>query len=64
MGKKKPCNVRLMLCTQYTRVAVVHWELEEYRQKLNWTHRWEPRGEEQAAWRRAVAQYTGTDATR
>jgi hypothetical protein len=58
-----PSNVRLMLRTQYTRVAVVHWELEEYWRKLNWTHRWEPRGDEQAAWHRAVAQYTGTDET-
>jgi hypothetical protein len=60
----EPSNVRLLLRTQYTRVAVVHWELEEYWRKLNWTHRWEPRGDEQAAWCRAVAQYTGTDATR
>jgi hypothetical protein len=57
-----PRNVRLLLRTQSTRVAVVHWELEEYWQKLNWTHRWEPRGDEQDAWYRAVTQYTGTDA--
>jgi len=59
----EPGNVRLLLRTQYTRVAVVHWELEEYWRKRGWTHRWEPKGDEQAAWRRAVAQYTGTDAT-
>ena len=60
----EPSNVRLLLRTQYARVAVVHWELEEYWRKLSWTHRWEPRGDEQAAWCRAVAQYTGTDVTR
>ena len=60
----EPSNVRLLLHTQYTRVAVLHWELEEYWRKFDWAHRWEPRGDEQAAWRRAVAQYTGTDATR
>ena len=59
----EPGTVRLLLRTQYTRVAVVHWELEEYQRKRDWTHRWEPRGDEQAAWRRAVAQYTGTGVT-
>ena len=58
----EPSHVRLLLRTQYTRVAVMHWELEEYWRKRDWTHRWEPKGDEQAAWRRAVAQYTGTDA--
>jgi hypothetical protein len=56
-----PSHVRLLLRTQSTRIAVIHWELEEYWQKLNWTHRWEPKGDEQDAWCRAVAQYTGTD---
>lgn len=59
-----PSNVRLLLHTQYTRIAVVHWELEEYWRKSDWTHRWEPKGDEQSAWRRAVAQYTGTDVMR
>jgi hypothetical protein len=60
----EPKIVMLLLRTQYTRIAVVHWELEEYWRKLNWTHRWEPKGDEQAAWCRAVAQYSGTDVTR
>lgn len=60
----EPSNMRLLLRTQYTREAVMHWELEEYWRKHDWTHRWEPRGDEQAAWYRAVGQYTGTAATR
>jgi len=56
--------VRLLLRTQYTRVAVIHWELEEQWRKHDWAHRWELSGDEQDAWRRAVAQYTGNDVTR
>jgi hypothetical protein len=57
-------GMSLLLRTQYTRVAVVHWELEEYWRKLNWTYRWEPRGDEQDAWYRAVVQYSGSEVTR
>ena len=60
----EPGNVRLLLRTQYTRVAVIHWELEEQWRKHDWAHRWELSGDEQDAWRRAVAQYTGNDVTR
>jgi Family of unknown function (DUF6062) len=57
-------TIKLLLRTQYTRIAVVHWELEEYWRKLNWTRRWEPKGDEQTAWYRAVTYYSGTDVTR
>ena len=55
---RQPGNVSFLLRTQYTRLAVIHWELEEYWRKRDWTHRWEPRGDEQTAWCRAINQYT------
>jgi hypothetical protein len=58
---RQPGNVNFLLRTQYTRLAVIHWELEEYWRKRDWTHRWEPRGDEQTAWCRAITQYTGRE---
>jgi hypothetical protein len=61
---RQPVNVSFLLRTQYTRLAVIHWELEEYWRKRDWTHRWEPRGYEQTAWCRAINQYTGREGAR
>ena len=59
---RQPDNVSFLLRTRYTRLAVIHWELEEYWRKRDWAHRWEPGGDEQTAWYRAINQYTGREA--
>lgn len=41
------------------RLEVLQWELQEAMRKLNWTVRYEPKGPEQLAWRRAIEQVTG-----
>jgi hypothetical protein len=54
-----PATAGLLLRAERTRIAVIHWELEEYWRARDWAHRWESKGDEQTAWRRAVGQYTG-----
>jgi len=46
--------------TQRVRLEVLAWELGESNQKDNWSIRYENKGWEQSAWKRAVAQYSGT----
>ncbi len=48
-----------LLRAQKVRLELLQWELREYGRKQSWTLRYEPRGTEQDAPRRAVAQYTG-----
>jgi hypothetical protein len=54
----EPDHRKFILRTQQTRLAVLHWELEEYWRKDNWAHRWEAKGDEQTAWWRALMHYT------
>lgn len=48
-----------LLRAQKVRLELLQWEIREYQRKQSWTLRYEPKGPEQDAYRRAVAQYTG-----
>lgn len=47
--------------TQRTRLELLQWELQEFQRKQSWTLRYEPKGAESDAWRRAIARYTGSE---
>ena len=51
---------RVLLHSQRVRLEVLAWELAEFSRKVNWSVRYEDKGSEQSAWKRAVAQYSGT----
>jgi len=51
---------RMLLHSQRIRLEVLAWELAEFDRKVNWSVRYENKGWEQTAWKRAVAQYSGT----
>ena len=51
---------RVLLHSQRVRLEVLAWELAEFDRKMNWSVRYENKGWEQTAWKRAVAQYSGT----
>ena len=51
---------RVLLHSQRVRLEILAWELAESNRKDNWSVRYENKGWEQTAWRRAVAQYSGT----
>jgi hypothetical protein len=48
-----------LLTTQRVRLEVLAWELGEFARKRAWSQRWEPKGDEESAWRRAAVQYAG-----
>lgn len=41
------------------RLAALDRELQDYIRKCDWSHRHEPKGEEQTAWIRAIARFSG-----
>jgi hypothetical protein len=51
---------RVLFHSQRVRLEVLAWELAEFSRKVNWSVRYEDKGSEQSAWKRAVAQYSGT----
>jgi hypothetical protein len=51
---------RVLLHSERVRLEVLAWELSEFSRKNNWSVRYENKGWEQTAWKRAVAQYSGT----
>jgi hypothetical protein len=51
---------QVLLHSQRVRLEVLSWELTEFSRKDNWSVRYENKGWEQSAWKRAVAQYSGT----
>ena len=51
---------RVLFHSQRVRLEVLAWELAEFSRKVNWSVRYENKGWEQSAWKRAVAQYSGT----
>jgi hypothetical protein len=51
---------RVLLHSQRVSLEILAWELAESSRKVNWSVRYEDKGCEQTAWRRAVAQYSGT----
>jgi len=50
---------RVLFDSQRVRLEVLAWELSESSRKVNWSVRYENKGSEQSAWKRAVAQYSG-----
>ncbi|MBI4561046.1 MAG: hypothetical protein HY724_03295 [Candidatus Rokubacteria bacterium] len=56
-----PCEVlRDLADLQVRKLRLLEGQLREYLRKCDWTHRDEPRGEEQGAWRRAIEHYGGS----
>lgn len=54
-----PERASVLLRAQRVTMEMLQWELREYQRKQSWTLRYEPKGTEQDAWWRTVAQYTG-----
>ena len=48
-----------LLSTQIARLRILEWELEEGLRKSSWSVRYEPKGPEAEAWRRAANQFCG-----
>ncbi|HEY7321904.1 MAG TPA: hypothetical protein VIE89_30410 [Candidatus Binatia bacterium] len=48
-----------LLSTQIARLRILEWELEEALRKSSWSVRYEPKGPETEAWRRAAYQFCG-----
>lgn len=48
-----------LLKAQIIRLRLLQWELAEASRKMNWSVRYEPRGPEESAWRRAAYQFCG-----
>lgn len=49
-----------LLAFQIARLRLLEWELEEASRKMNWVIRYEPKGPEETAWRRAAYQLYGS----
>ncbi len=49
----------ILLEGQIARLSVLQWEMDELIRKTNWLVRYEPKGAEQTAWRRAVERLAG-----
>jgi hypothetical protein len=54
-----PAALVELLSAQIARLRVVEWELGEASRKDNWSVRYEPKGPETSAWRRAAYQFCG-----
>jgi hypothetical protein len=54
-----PSALAELLSAQTARLRVLEWELEEASRKDNWSVRYEPKGPESDAWRRAAYQFCG-----
>jgi hypothetical protein len=54
-----PAALAELLSAQIARLRILEWELEESSRKDNWSVRYEPRGLESDAWRRAAHQFCG-----
>jgi hypothetical protein len=54
-----PVALAELLSAQIARLRVLEWELEEASRKDNWSVRYEPKGPESDAWRRAAYQFCG-----
>lgn len=48
-----------ILDTARVQLELLEWELTKFLRKQNWSVRYEPKGWEGSAWRRAVSQYSG-----
>jgi len=56
---ENPDALSELLAAQITRLRLLEWELQESGRKLNWSVRYEPKGPEESAWRRAAYQFCG-----
>jgi hypothetical protein len=54
-----PAALVELLSAQIARLRVLEWELEEASRKMSWSVRYEPKGPESDAWRRAAKQFCG-----
>lgn len=54
-----PAALAELLSAQIARLRVLEWELEEASRKVSWSVRYEPKGPESDAWRRAARQFCG-----
>ena len=54
-----PAALAELLSAQIGRLRILEWELEEASRKQNWSVRYEPKGPENDAWRRAAYQFCG-----
>lgn len=57
---ENPAALSELLKAQITHLRLLEWELEEASRKVNWSVRYEPKGTEQSAWRRAAYQFCGS----
>jgi hypothetical protein len=48
-----------LISAQIARLRVLEWELNEASRKASWSVRYEPKGPETDAWRRAAQQFSG-----
>jgi hypothetical protein len=54
-----PAALDELLAAQIARLRVIEWELQEAARKSSWSVRYESKGPEQTAWRRAASQIYG-----
>jgi hypothetical protein len=54
-----PAALGELLSAQIARLRLLEWELEEASRKFSWSVRYEPKGAETDAWRRAARQFCG-----
>jgi hypothetical protein len=54
-----PAALAELLSAQIGRLRLLEWELEEASRKVSWSVRYEPKGPESDAWRRAAKQFCG-----